>query len=123
MRRERTTAHPVTSTERCNKRRTFHRQCGSLGREAARRIHAIRHRPGRPRKNRGEPARDPEPREEILEEILEELIADHEAAVRVMRQAALNAEDQKDMVTHDMLVSRMEWREKTIWMLRAVITK
>ena len=65
----------------------------------------------------------PDAREMGAEEIVEDLIADHETAVRVMRQAALNADDQKDVVTHDMMVSRMEWHEKTLWMLRAVITK
>jgi starvation-inducible DNA-binding protein len=65
----------------------------------------------------------PAAREMGAEEIVEDLVADHEAAVRVMRQAALNADDQKDVVTHDMLVARMEWHEKTVWMLRAVITK
>jgi starvation-inducible DNA-binding protein len=65
----------------------------------------------------------PAAREMGAEEIVEDLIGDHEATVRVMRQAALNADDQKDIVTHDMLVARMEWHEKTIWMLRAMITK
>ncbi|MCW2316155.1 starvation-inducible DNA-binding protein [Rhodoblastus acidophilus] len=65
----------------------------------------------------------PAAREMVAEEIVQDLIADHEATVRTMRQAALTAEDQKDIVTHDMLVGRMEWHEKIIWMLRAVITK
>jgi starvation-inducible DNA-binding protein len=57
------------------------------------------------------------------EQIVEDLIADHEAAVRMMRQVALKADDMEDIVTHDMLVARMTWHEKTIWMLRAVVTK
>jgi starvation-inducible DNA-binding protein len=62
-------------------------------------------------------------REMVAEEIVDDLIGDHEAIVRTMRQAALSAEDQKDIVTNDMLVGRMQLHEKTIWMLRAVVTK
>jgi starvation-inducible DNA-binding protein len=40
-----------------------------------------------------------------------------------MREVALAADSKEDIVTHDMLVARMEWHEKTMWMLRAVITK
>jgi starvation-inducible DNA-binding protein len=65
----------------------------------------------------------PAAREMAAEQLVEDLIADHEAAVRTMRQAALNADELKDIVTHDMLVARMEWHEKTIWMLRATIAK
>lgn len=57
------------------------------------------------------------------EEIVVDLVADHAAAVRAMREVALKADSLEDIVTHDMLVARMTWHEKTIWMLRAVITK
>ncbi|MBB4198951.1 DNA starvation/stationary phase protection protein [Rhodoblastus sphagnicola] len=57
------------------------------------------------------------------EAIVFDLIADHEACVRDMREIAIKAEDKKDIVTHDMLVARMDWHEKTIWMLRAIVTK
>jgi starvation-inducible DNA-binding protein len=57
------------------------------------------------------------------EQIVEDLIADHESAVRMMRETAIHADDREDIVTHDMLVARMTWHEKTIWMLRAVITE
>lgn len=57
------------------------------------------------------------------EQIVEDLIADHEACVRAMRETAVKAEDMEDIVTHDLLVAQMAWHEKTIWMLRAIVTK
>lgn len=54
-------------------------------------------------------------------DLVEDLIADHEAAVRLMRETALMAEEADDIVTNDMLVARMTFHEKAIWMLRAVV--
>lgn len=55
------------------------------------------------------------------EEMVESLIADHEAIVRSMREVAIKAEKADDFVTHDMLVGRMTFHEKAIWMLRAIV--
>ena len=57
------------------------------------------------------------------EQMVEDLIADHEASVRAMRATAVKAEDMDDVVTHDLLVAQMAWHEKTIWMLRAIVTR
>lgn len=57
------------------------------------------------------------------EEMLEQLITDHEAVVRNMRNTALESEDLGDVVTHDLLVRRMAFHEKAIWMLRAIAAK
>jgi len=56
------------------------------------------------------------------EQIVADLIADHESNVRTMRETSIKAEDMKDIVTHDLLVAQMAWHEKTIWMLRAIVT-
>jgi starvation-inducible DNA-binding protein len=55
--------------------------------------------------------------------MIEELIADHEAVVRSMRETAEEADKSGDIVTHDLLVRRMDFHEKAIWMLRAVTAK
>lgn len=65
----------------------------------------------------------PEAQDMTAEQIVEDLLADHEACVRQMREAAIAAEDKDDIVTHDLLVAQMAWHEKTIWMLRAIIAK
>jgi len=57
------------------------------------------------------------------EQIVDDLIVDHETCVRTMRETAIKAEDMEDIVTHDMLVAQMAWHEKTIWMLRAIVTR
>jgi starvation-inducible DNA-binding protein len=54
------------------------------------------------------------------EEMLDQLITDHEAVVRNMRNTAHEAEDLGDIVTNDILVRRMAFHEKAIWMLRAI---
>jgi starvation-inducible DNA-binding protein len=54
------------------------------------------------------------------EEMLEQLITDHETVVRNMRNTAHECDDLGDMVTHDLLVKRMAFHEKAIWMLRAI---
>jgi starvation-inducible DNA-binding protein len=57
------------------------------------------------------------------ETMIEELIADHEAVVRSMRETAEDADKAGDIVTHDLLVRRMDFHEKAIWMLRAIAAK
>ena len=57
------------------------------------------------------------------EAMIEELITDHEAVVRFMREAAGEADDEGDIVTHDLFVRRMSFHEKAIWMLRSVTAK
>ncbi len=57
------------------------------------------------------------------EELIQDLVADHEAACRQMRDSAKKAEDADDIVTNDMLVQRLTFHEKAIWMLRAIVAK
>lgn len=57
------------------------------------------------------------------EELIQDLVNDHEAACREMREAAKKAEDADDIVTNDMLVQRLTFHEKAVWMLKAIITK
>jgi starvation-inducible DNA-binding protein len=56
------------------------------------------------------------------EAMVEALIADHEAIVRSLRDVAVMAEKADDFVTHDILVARMTFHEKAIWMLRAIVS-
>lgn len=53
-------------------------------------------------------------------EMILSLIADHEALVRRMRETADLAGKAGDMVSNDMLVARLAFHEKAIWMLRAM---
>jgi len=55
------------------------------------------------------------------EEMVANLVADHERIVRRLREAAIMAEEQHDVVTAGMLTDRMEFHEQAVWMLRAVI--
>lgn len=55
------------------------------------------------------------------EELIADLVADHEALCREIRETAAQAEDSDDIVTNDMLVARLTFHEKAVWMLRAVI--
>ncbi|HMN72805.1 MAG TPA: DNA starvation/stationary phase protection protein [Rhodoblastus sp.] len=57
------------------------------------------------------------------EELIRDLVADHEATCRLMREAAKKADDADDIVTNDMLVQRLTFHEKAIWMLNAIVTK
>lgn len=54
-------------------------------------------------------------------EMVNQLISDHEEMVRRIRSSAESAEEQKDFVTHDLLTSRLDFHEKAIWMLRAIV--
>ncbi|MCA0400238.1 MAG: DNA starvation/stationary phase protection protein [Proteobacteria bacterium] len=55
--------------------------------------------------------------------IIEDLIADHEALARNARAAAKQAEESDDFASHDLLVGRLDFHEKAIWMLRAIVTE
>lgn len=55
------------------------------------------------------------------ETMVESLVADHEAIVRSMRELAIKCDEAEDLVTTDMLVARMTFHEKAIWMLRAIV--
>lgn len=57
------------------------------------------------------------------QEMVQDLINDHEAAIRKMRDAAELAEGQNDFVSHDLLVERMTYHEKVVWMWRSLITE
>lgn len=54
-------------------------------------------------------------------DLLADLVADHEALCREMREAATTAEEAGDIVTNDMLVERLTFHEKAVWMLRAML--
>lgn len=58
-----------------------------------------------------------------VEQLVDDLVTDNEALVRMMREAAEQAEATHDHVTHDLLVARMTVHEKAIWMLRAIVAK
>lgn len=49
-------------------------------------------------------------------EMVADLIADHEAAVRRMREAGTKADENNDLVTTDMLTDRLNFHEKALWM-------
>jgi starvation-inducible DNA-binding protein len=56
-------------------------------------------------------------------DMVADLVNGHESAIRKMRDAAEQAEEAEDFVSHDMLVGRMTYHEKVVWMLRAVVTE
>jgi starvation-inducible DNA-binding protein len=56
------------------------------------------------------------------EKMIENLARDHETVARRFRKAAEMADDNKDFVTHDMLTERIEFHEKAVWMLSALLT-
>ena len=55
------------------------------------------------------------------QDLLKDLVADHESLCREMREAADAADEAGDIVTNDMLVERLTFHEKAIWMLRAML--
>jgi starvation-inducible DNA-binding protein len=55
--------------------------------------------------------------------MVEELVEDHEALVRLIREAAGQAEDCDDFVSHDLLTDRLAFHEKAIWMLRTTVAE
>lgn len=56
-------------------------------------------------------------------QMVENLVADHEDALRKMREAAVMAEEKEDIVTHDMLIARMTFHSEAAWMLRSIVTE
>jgi starvation-inducible DNA-binding protein len=52
--------------------------------------------------------------------MLEDLITDHTALVKSLRQTARKADEAGDLVTADMLTTRLEFHEQALWMLRAI---
>ncbi|MEM1375813.1 MAG: DNA starvation/stationary phase protection protein [Pseudomonadota bacterium] len=60
---------------------------------------------------------------ESAKEMIADLIKDHEATVRQMREAAEAAEQCDDFVSHDLMVERMTYHEKVLWMWRAMSTE
>lgn len=57
------------------------------------------------------------------EQMVARLVADHEKMVKRLREAALAADEVDDLVTTDLLTTRLAFHEKAIWMLRAIIEK
>lgn len=55
-------------------------------------------------------------------DMVQDLIEDHAAAVRAMREAVILAGDEHDVVTEDMLTQHLNFHEKALWMLRAILT-
>ncbi len=55
------------------------------------------------------------------ETMVSNLIVDHETVARRFRDVATMADELEDHVTHDMLTERLEFHEKTIWMLGAIL--
>lgn len=53
-------------------------------------------------------------------QMLDMLVTDHETVARALRDVLEDAEEQRDHVTSDMLIARLAWHEKAIWMLRAL---
>jgi starvation-inducible DNA-binding protein len=56
------------------------------------------------------------------EVMIKTLLADHEAVVRSCREVMELGEEAGDGVTHDLMNQRMEFHEKTAWMLRATLS-
>jgi starvation-inducible DNA-binding protein len=57
-----------------------------------------------------------------FKEKVQTLIRDHETVVRRVRDAVAAAEDLRDAATADILIQRLRFHEKAIWMLRAIVT-
>jgi len=52
--------------------------------------------------------------------MVEQLLADHETTVRTAQSVFPVAEAKSDQVTMDLLIQRMQFHEKTAWMLRSI---
>ncbi len=55
--------------------------------------------------------------------MVKQLVSMHEIAASGAREVALGAEEADDIVTNDMLVDCINFHEKAVWMLRAIIEK
>lgn len=53
--------------------------------------------------------------------MLGQLADDNETCARSMREAAMEAEDIGDIMTHDLLTARIGKHEENVWMLRAML--
>lgn len=56
-------------------------------------------------------------------DMVEHLALDHEKMVKGLREAAIAADELDDLVTTDMLTTRLAFHEKAIWMLRAIAAR
>ena len=56
------------------------------------------------------------------EQKVQTLIRDHETVARRLRDAVEAADELRDAATADMLTERLQFHEKAIWMLRAILT-
>jgi starvation-inducible DNA-binding protein len=56
------------------------------------------------------------------EDMIADLASDHEAVAKRFRQAVELAEEHNDPVSADMLTERIQFHEKAVWMLRAILT-
>lgn len=54
-------------------------------------------------------------------EMISNLVADHETVIRSLRDKVGTASNANDEVTQGMYAARMEWHEKTAWMLRSFL--
>ena len=57
------------------------------------------------------------------QEMIADLLVGHETVARTAREALDQAGDAKDEVTVDLLTERMEYHEKTAWMLRSMLER
>lgn len=58
---------------------------------------------------------------ESWQQMVQNLVADHAHLSNCSRAAMETAESVEDMVTHDMLIDRMNYHEKARWMLRSTL--
>lgn len=61
--------------------------------------------------------------EPTTREMIANLVRDHERVARGFRESAERAEEAGDLVTADMLTERLQFHEKAIWMLRALLAE
>jgi starvation-inducible DNA-binding protein len=54
-----------------------------------------------------------------LDDAIRMLVTDNKAMSERARDLALDADEQDDLVTHDMLVARIEVHDKAAWLLRS----
>ncbi len=54
-------------------------------------------------------------------DMVRELVSDHEAVAKTARNALLFADKANDQPTADLLTQRLQFHEKTAWMLRSIL--
>lgn len=52
-----------------------------------------------------------------IEDMVQSLVGDHQKMVLRLREAAISADEADDLVTADLLTTRLAFHEKAIWML------